>query len=124
MQKYIIAVLFLVFTSCRSNHTSTAPIDPWHARYQHTSGKFYLLLNHFTDDAVAVDVLEQGQKKPRNIFFADIQADTAIFQDRTEPNCRYILKNTEKGIRTSLENFVQMEKIDIYPLYGVWNLVN
>jgi hypothetical protein len=33
-------------------------------------------------------------------------------------------KNTEKGIRTSLENFGQMEKIDIYPLYGVWNLVN
>ena len=33
-------------------------------------------------------------------------------------------KNTEKGIRISLENFGQMEKIDIYPLYGVWNLVN
>lgn len=32
-------------------------------------------------------------------------------------------KNTEKGIRISLENFGQMEKIDIYPLYGVWNLV-
>ena len=33
-------------------------------------------------------------------------------------------KNKEKGIRISLENFGQMEKIDIYPLYGVWNLVN
>jgi predicted AAA+ superfamily ATPase len=33
-------------------------------------------------------------------------------------------KNTEKGIRISLENFGRMEKIDIYPLYGVWNLVN
>jgi predicted AAA+ superfamily ATPase len=33
-------------------------------------------------------------------------------------------KNKEKGIRISLENFDQMEKIDIYPLYGVWNLVN
>ncbi len=32
-------------------------------------------------------------------------------------------KNTEKGIRISLENFDQMEKIDIYPLYGVWNLL-
>ena len=32
-------------------------------------------------------------------------------------------KNKEKGIRISLENFGQMEKIDIYPLYGVWNLV-
>lgn len=32
-------------------------------------------------------------------------------------------KNTEKGIRISLENFGQMEKIEIYPLYGVWNLV-
>lgn len=98
MQKYILVVLFLVFTSCRSNHSPVAPIDPWHARYQHTSGKFYLLLNHFTDDAVSVDVIEQGQKKPRNIFFADIQADTAIFQARNEPNCRYILKNTDKGI--------------------------
>ena len=33
-------------------------------------------------------------------------------------------KNTEKGIRISLENFGEMEKINIYPLYGVWNLVN
>jgi hypothetical protein len=33
-------------------------------------------------------------------------------------------KNTEKGIRISLENFGRMEKIAIYPLYGVWNLVN
>jgi hypothetical protein len=32
-------------------------------------------------------------------------------------------KNKEKGIRISLENFGRMEKIDIYPLYGVWNLV-
>lgn len=32
-------------------------------------------------------------------------------------------KNKEKGIRISLENFGEMEKIDIYPLYGVWNLV-
>jgi hypothetical protein len=32
-------------------------------------------------------------------------------------------KNKEKGIRISLENFDQMEKIDIYPLYGIWNLV-
>jgi len=33
-------------------------------------------------------------------------------------------KNKQKGIRISLENFGEMEKIDIYPLYGVWNLVN
>ena len=33
-------------------------------------------------------------------------------------------KNKEKGIRISLENFGTMNKIDIYPLYGVWNLVN
>jgi predicted AAA+ superfamily ATPase len=33
-------------------------------------------------------------------------------------------KNKDKGIRISLENFGEMEKIDIYPLYGVWNLVN
>jgi predicted AAA+ superfamily ATPase len=32
-------------------------------------------------------------------------------------------KNKQKGIRISLENFGEMEKIDIYPLYGVWNLV-
>ncbi len=32
-------------------------------------------------------------------------------------------KNKEKGIRISLENFGEMEKIDIYPLYGVWNLL-
>ena len=32
-------------------------------------------------------------------------------------------KNKEKGIRISLENFGKMEKIDIYPLYGVWNLI-
>jgi hypothetical protein len=32
-------------------------------------------------------------------------------------------KNKQKGIRISLENFGQVDKIDIYPLYGVWNLV-
>ena len=33
-------------------------------------------------------------------------------------------KKKAKGIRISLENFGSMEKIDIYPLYGVWNLMN
>ena len=33
-------------------------------------------------------------------------------------------KNKQKGIRISLENFGEMDKIDIYPLYGVWNLNN
>jgi hypothetical protein len=32
-------------------------------------------------------------------------------------------KNKQNGIRISLENFGEMDKIDIYPLYGVWNLV-
>jgi predicted AAA+ superfamily ATPase len=32
-------------------------------------------------------------------------------------------KNKQKGIRISLENFGTMDKIDIYPLYGVWNLM-
>jgi hypothetical protein len=32
-------------------------------------------------------------------------------------------KNKERGIRISLENFGETEKIAIYPLYGVWNLV-
>ncbi len=98
MQKYIIFLLLLVFTSCRSNHTPAALIDPWHARYQHTSGKFYLLLNHFTDDAVAVDVIEYGKKKPRNMYFAEVKADLAIFRDRTDSDCRFILKKTDKGI--------------------------
>ena len=30
-------------------------------------------------------------------------------------------KNNQKGIRISLENFSRLEKI--YPLYGVWNLL-
>ena len=34
-----------------------------------------------------------------------------------------LLQGSEKGIRISLENFGEMEKIDIYPLYGIWNLV-
>ena len=33
-------------------------------------------------------------------------------------------KNKQKGIRISLENFGEMDKIDIYPLYGAWNLIN
>lgn len=98
MQKYILVVLFLVLTSCRSNHTPPAPIDPWHARYQHTSGKFHLILNHFSDEAVAVDILEHAKNTPRNIFFADIKTDMAIFEDRTDPNCRFVLKKTNEGI--------------------------
>jgi hypothetical protein len=95
MSKYIVVAIFLTITSCQSNRT---PIDPWHARYQHESGKFYLILNHFRDDAVAVDVIEQGQKKPRNMYFAELKADLAIFNDRTDSDCRFILKKTDKGI--------------------------
>jgi len=50
------------------------------------------------DESVAVDVIEKGQKKPHSMFFADIKADMATFQDKTEPSCRLILKSTEKGI--------------------------
>jgi hypothetical protein len=32
-------------------------------------------------------------------------------------------KTKKKGIRISLENFGTMDKIDIYQLYGVWNLM-
>ena len=33
-------------------------------------------------------------------------------------------KKQTKCIRISLENFGEMDKIDIYPLYGMRNLVN
>jgi hypothetical protein len=116
MHKYIFVLLLLVFTSCLSNY---APVDPWHARYQHTSGKFYLLLNHFTDDAVAVDVIEQGQKKPRNIFFAEIKEDMAIFKNRTDPDCRFILKKTDKGFVVSDQCYGGVSEIDgLYKYVG------
>jgi Holliday junction resolvase-like predicted endonuclease len=33
-------------------------------------------------------------------------------------------KNSERGIRTSLENFAQYNKIDVYPLYAIGQIVN
>jgi predicted AAA+ superfamily ATPase len=33
-------------------------------------------------------------------------------------------KNIERGIRTSLENFGQMENMDIYPMYAISNVYN
>jgi predicted AAA+ superfamily ATPase len=33
-------------------------------------------------------------------------------------------KNNKKGIRISLENFGTMDKIEIYPLYGVWSILH
>jgi predicted AAA+ superfamily ATPase len=33
-------------------------------------------------------------------------------------------KNLERGIRCSLENFAQYNKIDVYPLYAIGQIVN
>jgi uncharacterized protein len=33
-------------------------------------------------------------------------------------------KDSKKGIRISLENFGSFEKIDVYPLYAVGNILN
>ncbi|MDR2585507.1 MAG: DUF4143 domain-containing protein, partial [Prevotellaceae bacterium] len=33
-------------------------------------------------------------------------------------------KQVEYGIRTSLENFAQYDKIKVYPLYAIGNIVN
>ena len=62
-------------------------------------------------------VIQQGE----NIFPLEVKAGTkgamqSMFLFLEE-------KNKQKGIRISLENFGEMDKIDIYPLYGVWNLV-
>jgi predicted AAA+ superfamily ATPase len=62
-------------------------------------------------------VIQQGE----NIFPLEVKAGTkkamqSMFLFLEE-------KNKQKGIRISLENFGQVDKIDIYPLYGVWNLV-
>ena len=32
-------------------------------------------------------------------------------------------KNVERGVRTSLENFGKIDKIDIYPIYAISNIV-
>ena len=61
-------------------------------------------------------VIQQGE----NIFPLEVKAGTkgamqSMFLFLEE-------KNKQKGIRISLENFGKMEKIDIYPLYGVWNM--
>jgi hypothetical protein len=95
----ILSILLLALTSCRSNHVSTLQIDPWHGRYMHSSGKFNLILDHFMKESVSVDILEQGLKRPHSSFFAEFKgADEAMFQDRREPDCRVLLKNTNEGI--------------------------
>lgn len=95
----ILSILLLALTSCRSNHISTPPIDPWHGRYMHSSGKFNLVLDHFMKESVSVDIIEQGQKRPHGSFFAELKGlDEAIFQDLREPDCRVFLKSTDEGI--------------------------
>lgn len=50
-------------------------------------------------ESVSVDIFEQGQKRPHSSFFAELRGlDEAMFQDRREPDCRVLLKNTDEGI--------------------------
>lgn len=97
MKIFFLFVITFV-SSCRSHNEVKHPVDPWHGTYLHSSGKFILLLNHFDKEAVAVDIIEQGKKKSQASFFADIKDDTAIFKDRTDPDCKLTLQIKDKGI--------------------------
>lgn len=95
----VLLIFLFTFISCRSNHTLAPQIDPWHGRYMHSSGKFNLVLDHFMKESVSVDIHEQGLKRPHSSFFAEFKGDDeAMFQDRREPDCRVLLKNTNEGI--------------------------
>lgn len=84
--------LLIIISSCRSHYDIKTVVDPWHGNYLHTSGEFTLILNHFDTEAVAGDVFEKNQKDSRNSFFAEIKGNTAIFKDRTDPDCKLTLK--------------------------------
>jgi len=55
-------------------------------------------------------------------LFLLVPQDTEGFGMRQNTIDLDFFKNRQNGIRISLEKFGKMEKIDIYPLYGVWNL--
>lgn len=65
----------------------------------HFSGKFEMSLDHFSEEAVSVDIYQTSRPdKFTGRFFADIKGDEAVFKDRTDPNCKVLLKNTSEGI--------------------------
>ena len=85
--------------ACSSVNKTSFPIDPWNGQYIHFSKKFEMSLNHFSEESVAVDIYHVSRPdKLTSNFFADIKDDEATFIDRTNPDCRVILKNTNDGI--------------------------
>lgn len=99
--KIFILLMMMLFSSCKSNQTTKTVVDPWHGTFLHSSGEFTLSLKHFGEEVVDAEFFAKGKKRPVAFFFADIQGDTAIFKDRTDPRCKLILKIAELGIDVS-----------------------
>lgn len=85
--------------TCSSDNKKLLKIDPWNGKYLHFSQKFEMLLNHISEESVAVDIYPVFQPdKFTSNFFAEIKNNEAIFTDRYNPNCRVNLTSTSEGI--------------------------
>jgi len=100
MKIFTLLVLALFF-SCRSYQITKTVVDPWHGTFLHTSGEFTLVLNHFGQEIVAIDIFEKGKKDSRNSFFGDIKGSSVLVKDRTDPNCNFIFQAVNSGVEVS-----------------------
>jgi len=99
--KIFILIVLTLFSACRSYQTTKTVVDPWHGRFLHPSGKFTLILNHFSDEFIAIDIFKEKQKAPVASFFGDIKGSSVLVKDRTDPDCNFILQTANSGIEVS-----------------------
>ena len=99
--KIFILLTLALFSSCRSNQTTKTVVDPWHGKFLHPSGEFTLILNHYSDELIAIDIFKEKQKAPVASFFGDIKGSSVLVKDRTDPHCNFILQAVSSGIEVS-----------------------
>jgi hypothetical protein len=110
MRIWVSLILCLSLVSCVSVKSNDSPApppprDPWQGRYRHFSGKFELVLKHFSPKYLDVEVVRvpivPGQR-PHAYFFAVIKGSGhAVFQAPSERDCRVELDQAENGILLS-----------------------
>ena len=96
-----VVLLLLAFCSSGQKKKAGEPSSRqgWNGRYQHSSGKFDLLLEQ-VEDFVSVDIvpIPRTYRAHESHFLATIEGNLAVMQDRHEQDCKVVLQQVENGV--------------------------
>lgn len=102
--KWFLLILFLIFAGlgCATKKVAqdkpAKPVDPWHGKYVHETGKYELVFEHFAPEYVTADITDTANNQKTLSIFVTISGRMAIHKDRTDPDCRLEFKVYSDGV--------------------------